>query len=194
MARLPYVDDDDLPPERRSLLDSSTPSGELSPEFRGLLADDRRNVYRALAHCPEALERFRAFAGAVAAEDGLPPRLRELAILAAARALDSRYVWHQHVRIALNEGASRGELLAVSGRRYDGFPADEAAVLRYVDAFVRDEVDDERHDDLAGRLGPAGVVRAGLLAGVYVLVARFLSAAAVETEEPFVGWELDGLP
>ena len=63
MARLPYRNKSDL-----------------APEDQDLLARDA-NIFRALAHSPNALRAFHRLGGFIRFKSRLDPRLRELAIL-----------------------------------------------------------------------------------------------------------------
>lgn len=191
MARVPFVTTDELPDDERHLLSSFGPKApDDHPE---LLSEDERNVYRTLAHAPSTLEAFRNFGGTVREELGFAPRERELVVMSAARALESAYEWHQHVRIGLAEGLSRDEIVAIADGEYDPFDEDERALLAYVSAFVTGSVDDETYERFAETADERTIVGVGLLAGVYVVIARQMDALEVETEEPFVGWRLENL-
>lgn len=191
MVRVPYVTKEDLSEEDRDLLRSFR--ADTPEEYRHLLSTEERNVYRTLAHVPESLEQFRAFGGTLREELNLDPRERELVILTAASALRSAYEWHQHVRIGLTEGLSQEEILAISERDYGTFETDERALVEYVDNYVTGTVDDETYDALAARVDESKIVGIGLLAGMYLVIGRQMDALEVETEEPFVGWELENL-
>ena len=192
MARVPYVDPEDVPPENRPLLDTlaeeaDTPAAEYGLEGGTL------NVYRALGNDLGLLEAFRTYGSTLWREGGLDPHERETVILATARAADSPYEWHQHVRVALNEGMSQGTILAISRREYDELEPTLAAIAAYVDRFVHAEVDDEHHDRLAARVDRETLLGVGMLAGCYLGLSRSLDALDVETEIEFVGWELENL-
>lgn len=191
MVRVPYVTKENLPEEDRDLLRSFR--ADTPEEYRHLLSTEERNVYRTLAHVPESLEQFRAFGSTLREELDLDPRDRELVILTAASALRAAYEWHQHVRIGLTEGLSREETLAISDRDYEAFKDHERVLVEYVDSYVTGTVDDETHAALAARVDESKVVGIGLLAGMYLVIGRQMDALGVETEEPFVGWNLENL-
>lgn len=179
MARLSYADEDDLPEEHRHLLESTLQDGK------------PLNIYRAFGNNPPVLAGLRGFLGALWEETGLTPYRRELVILTVAGEMDSQYEWHQHVRIAREAGVSDGEIRAISRGRFDGFDPGERALVSYARAVVRGAVDDERHDALCEHVDDATAVGTATLAGAYLMVARLLDAFAVETEEPFLGWDLE---
>lgn len=191
MARIPYVTQDDLPEENRQLLRSfraNTPE-----EYQHLLSTDERNVYRTLAHVPRSLAAFREFGGTLREELDLDPRERELIILTAASELRSAYEWHQHVRIGLAEGLSREEILAISTGQFDRFDEDDRVLVEYVADYITGTVDDETYDAFARTATDSKVVGVGLLAGMYIVIARQMDSLGVETEELFVGWDLENL-
>ena len=72
MARVPYVDPNDLDSEYRDLVVSSLQPGETL------------NVYRAIANNPDVLDGFRAFLGVLWNRSGLTDRQREIVILTTA--------------------------------------------------------------------------------------------------------------
>lgn len=191
MVRVPYVTREDLPEEDRDLLRSFR--ADTPEEYRHLLSTEERNVYRTLAHVPKSLEQFRAFGRTLREELDLDPRERELVILTTASALRSAYEWHQHVRIGLTEGLSPEEILAISDRDYGAFEDDKRALVEYVDSYVTGTVDDETYDAFAARVDESKVVGIGLLTGIYLVIGRQMDALGVETEEPFVGWDLKNL-
>ena len=74
MARVPYVQREQLPPEQQKHFDSIAGSrGRVGPNFQTLL------------NSPEAGGRFAAFGEYVRFHGDVPDRLKELAIITAAR-------------------------------------------------------------------------------------------------------------
>ena len=122
---------------------------------------------------------------------GLAPRAREIVILRAAFVRESRYEWHQHVRIARAEGVPPAEIAAVRHwRDADCFSEDERALLAYVDALGSGErPDDELYTAMARGRTPAEIVGVTMLIGTYFSLAMLMQAMDLETEEPFVGWD-----
>jgi alkylhydroperoxidase family enzyme len=189
MARVPYLDREKLPPERRDLLDSLA---EGEPADHGLPAGPL-NVYRAMAHAPGLLAAFREYGGRLWREGGLTPQDREFVILTTAYVGGSAYEWHQHVRVALDEGLTREAILAIPEGEPERLAPERAALVEYVARFVDGDVDDDAHDRLAEHYDRETVLAVGLLSGLYLGLGRLLDALAVKTEVPFVGWELEGL-
>lgn len=189
MARIDYADPTDLSTDERHLLDS------LSDHAGGGhgLRSDRLNVYRLLGRNPAVLAEFREYLGTVWDAAGLDAHEREVVILATARAADSRYEWHQHVRVALDEGMAPETILAIARGEPDRLAAAHAALLDYVTAFVAGTVDDALHDRLAAHYDEPTIVGITTLAGGYLGLAHVLDALDVDLEAEFVGWDLEGL-
>ncbi|WP_331232856.1 carboxymuconolactone decarboxylase family protein [Natronorarus salvus] len=179
MARVPYVTDEDLPPEYRDLIVSS-------------LQGRRLHVYQSIGNNPEVLAGLRGFFASLWTDTGLDERGRELVILAVSREAEFDYEWHQHVRIARGVGVTDEEILAISEGRLETFDTDDRELIEYAIAVVREEVDDALHDRLAERHGNDTIVGIAALAGAYAMLGQVLAAFDVELEEPFVGWTLSG--
>lgn len=182
MARVPLLTRSDLPEEYQDLfeVDEDDPS------------DIVVNVHRAMANNPRVLDGWVEWALTLYDEVG-DARTRELAILAVARATDTRYVWHQHVSVALDEGVLQPEILAISNQSFDDFNPAETAVLEYVTAVATEGTDDESHDELSRHYDDSMVVAFVFLVAEYVAIARVIDALAVELAAPFVGWQLQTL-
>lgn len=182
MARLQYLSREDLPDEHRELFDVD----EADPD------DVILNVHRAMANNPRLLDAWSEWVWALYEEAG-DARTRELVILAVARAVRCRYVWHQHVPIALEHGVSRGEIVGIADLDFATFPPAETALLTYTTTLVTGSIDDELHGEL-DRFFPAHEVVALLFLGSeYMQISWVIDAMAVDLEAEFVGWELEQL-
>ncbi len=123
---------------------------------------------------------------------GLAPRQREIVILRCAYVRSSTYEWHQHVRIAAGEGLSLAEINAVRDWQQAAiFSEDERALLAYVDALK----DGARPDDavfqaVAANRSPAEIMGVSMLITTYFQLAAMMAIVDLETEEPFVGWDV----
>jgi len=194
MPRLDLAEEEDLPEDKRHLIAAFREPEDLEPEYRHLMSSAERNVYAAFGRSPDLLAAFREFAGTLWDEAGLSARERELVILRVARELDSRYVWHQHGRIALSAGLPAADVRAVGANALERFPEGEAALLAYVRAYLHGAVDDDLHDRLAAHYDADQIVGVGMLVGAYVIIARSMDALDVPIEEAFVGWDLANAP
>lgn len=123
---------------------------------------------------------------------GLSDRAREIVILRCAFRQESRYEWHQHVRIARGVGLPDAEIKAVTDwRGASCFSEDERALLAYVDA-VADTVrpSDEAFAAMAKGRSDAETLGVTYLITLYFQLARVMAIMDLETEEAFVGWTL----
>jgi 4-carboxymuconolactone decarboxylase len=148
------------------------------------------NIQRAFFANPE----IRLDAFGVWRASGLQPRARELVILRAAFRKDSRYEWHQHVRIARSEGLSDAEIRAVTDwQPFSAFSPDERALLAYVDALAdAQRPTDEQFAAFSTGRTREGIVGITYLITLYFQLAQLMATLDLETEDPFVGWALNG--
>lgn len=125
---------------------------------------------------------------------GLAPRQRELVILRAAYRQQSRYEWHQHVRIARAAGLTDVEIDAT--RNWETatcFSPAERSLLAWVDALADPgQPTDEAYVAFSAGREPAEIFGVTYLATRYFALARIMSAFDLQTEEPFVGWAVGG--
>lgn len=180
MARVPYLDQDDLPEEYRPLFDIDEDAGPGSVI----------NLWRAMANNPAILKSNMLWMNTLWEESG-DSRLRELVIMAAARGQKSEYEWHQHVSIGRREGLTDAEMLDIEAGDYEAFDPRETAALQYADAVVAGDVDDATHEALAEWFDDGDIVALAMLLGSYVATALFLDALGVEPRDQFVGWRLE---
>jgi len=178
MARIPYADPEDLPEEHRDLVVS---------ELQG----KRINVYAALGNNPEVLAGTRAFLASLWESTGLTERERELVILLSAAGNESRYEWHQHVRIGRDAGVTEAEMAAIAEGDHGAFDDDEALLLRYAEAVLTREVDDTLHEAFVDAYDESTAVGVASLVNGYTSLSGVLDAFDVELEEgeEFAGWD-----
>jgi alkylhydroperoxidase family enzyme len=176
MARVPL-------PNRASITDPALQQRWQRLEERGPVI----NIFRLFMVNPAIELNARALWQA----SGLSPRSREIVILRAASTQESRYEWHQHVRIARSEGLSPAEIAAVRHwRDADCFSEDERALLAYVDALATDRrPSEEVYNAMARDRTPSQIVGVTMLISTYFSLALLMQAMDLETEEPFVGWD-----
>lgn len=193
MARVPLITPEDVPAEKRPLLDTLSNEEEPDSDRNHGLHGGTLNVYRALAQDVDLLAALRAYSSNLWRESGLDAHEREFVLLATAHAADSAYEWHQHVRVALDEGLTRDQIRAVATGDSGSLAPEHAAIVAYVHRFVNGTVDDDAHDRLATHYDPAVVQTITMLSGHYLGLARMIHAFDVEPEVEFVGWTLENL-
>src|SRR6266404_1480588 len=100
MARLPYLNCEDLPEADREIFDR--------------LAEERGqpvgNIFRMLAHTPNLLRRFLSLGGELRNGTQLDPKLRELALMTVGRLTEAQYEFVHHWNISLQVSIRRQQL------------------------------------------------------------------------------------
>lgn len=95
MARLPYIEKADLPPEHQDLLKREI------------------TLYKQLVNSPNALRAFQGLGQFIRYKSKLDTRLRELAILQVGWLARSPYEWSHHVKLGYDFGVSDGDIQAL---------------------------------------------------------------------------------
>src|SRR4029077_17204218 len=95
MARVPYFDRADLPPEHQDLLNRPI------------------NLFRALVNSPGAARGWSGIGQYIRHGAKLDPRLRELAILQVGWLARSPYEWSHHVKIGYDFGVTDADIEAL---------------------------------------------------------------------------------
>ncbi|WP_226479511.1 carboxymuconolactone decarboxylase family protein [Natrinema amylolyticum] len=172
MARVPLLEAEDLPEEYRYLF-TDNDVGDA-------------HIFRAMANAPELLQWYMRYSTRL--WDVLPEREREIVILAAARALEHAYEWHQHVRLGREAGVTDAEITAITDGDCEVLSDRDAALVAYARGVALGDPRDGDHDRLREHYDVETVVGVAMLAGHYVATARLLDAFDVATETEFVGW------
>lgn len=169
MARIPYMDLEQMPESLGKLMTNSRPL----------------NIYRMLAHGGAAGEGFLALGSALLHDNSLDACLRELVIVRVGILCRAGYEIHQHTRIARRVGVPDDKIQAL----YDGpdaavFSDEERTVLRYVDTVVLNvKAGDAAFQTVQALFSHRQLVELHLLIGFYMLVSRFLENLEVDLEE-----------
>ena len=186
MSRLPDATRDSFPEALRYVWD------RLQGDATAGDGHGPANIFRAMGNNPAVLRGYLRLGNALWADCGLDLVTRELVILRAAILQHSMYEWHQHVRIGRQAGLTTGQVNALHHwRQGNAFTPPQRALLQYVDALSStDHPGQEAFDELAAHFPPATVVGVTVLAAYYFATAKFLGAMEVQTETPFIGWEV----
>jgi alkylhydroperoxidase family enzyme len=172
MARLPYLDKADLPPQDADLL------------ARGI------NLHRVLAHNPGAARAFSGLGQYIRHRTALDPRLRELAILQVGWLARSAYEWSHHIKIGHDFGVSDADIEAlVADTR--GEPAALDSATRLVLRAAREihdgpGVSDATFAALREAFDPAAIMDLVVTASFYCAVVRLLASLEVDVEESYM--------
>jgi 4-carboxymuconolactone decarboxylase len=175
MARIPLATRESLPDDIKERWDRAAARGPVLNIQRAFLTNPGIDI--------NAIQVWRAC--------GLSPRAREIVILRAAFVRQSTYEWHQHVRIARDTGLSDADIDAVRDwRNTTAFSDDERALLGFVDELANGRPSDESLAALSRGRTPGEVFGVLYLITLYFQLAHVMAALDLETEEPFVGWEI----
>ena len=174
MARLPYLDREDLSESDRDIFD------DMMERFGRI-----HNVHRAIAHSPELLRAFELHWGeAIRHKTRLDPILRELAILTVGRLTQCDYAYVHHQGIAQRVGVRPEQLDCLEAWENDSaFTEQERAVIRYAtEATQHVRVSDATFEALRRFLDAEQLVQLVLVVGHFNMVARILLPLEIELE------------
>ena len=182
MTRLPLATREDIPEELRYVWDHNETNGKVA------------NIFRTMANNPTLWRSYLRLGSGLWADCGVDAKTRELAILRAAILAESRYEWHQHVRIGRAAGLTDHQIRGLHEWAASPLFSDaEKAMFGYIDAVATSNRPSEAvHRAMAAHYPSSTIVGINLLTGFYLMTAKFLGAMEVETEEPFIGWQLEG--
>ncbi len=161
-----------------------------TPEQRAAFADVARqrggvpHLFQAMAHSPEAARRVGAVGSYLRYDAALPPRLREVVILAVAGRWDCAYERRHHRGLGEQLGISPAALAALdAGELPADLPPLETAAAAYALALSREgRADAAAVARLREALGEQGLVELTVLVGYYTLLALFLNGLAVDLD------------
>jgi 4-carboxymuconolactone decarboxylase len=164
MARVPYVQRDELDAEGRAIYDRIRRDRN-TPEV-GL-------QFRALLHSPEATGYLTSLGAQLRFQSSLPEDLKELAIILVAREWNSAIEWTGHAVLAARAGVSPASIEAIrTGKAPAGLTEPEQVVARFVHQLLRQkEVSDPVFEAAHQLVGTRGVVDLALTCSYYTAVS-----------------------
>ncbi|MDE2938037.1 MAG: carboxymuconolactone decarboxylase family protein [Chloroflexota bacterium] len=145
-----------------------------------------------LKHSPEMARRAIPFWEYVRNESTVPHQMRELAMLATARAKDCIYIWDRHVPIARQSGLSNELIDALRDRRpLPELSPSEAAIINLANEFFNgSKVSDETFQAVHQAFGTQAMVELVTLMGYYAMLAFNANTVdlqlAHESDEPLL--------
>jgi len=174
MARVPYLNREDLPEADREIFDN-------------LVAERGQpvgNIFRTLAHTPNLLRRFLALGGELRNKTALDPRLRELALLTVGRIAQAEYEFVHHWNLALRVGVSHDKLEALADwEKSPVYTDEERAVIRYAaEATTSVKVSDSTWNELKAFMDTRRMLELVQNVAFYNMVVRVLVPVGVELE------------
>ena len=173
---IPYADVDAAPRDLVEAIRARRANGELL------------NLDRMLLHSPAYAKAWNGMFGTIRGQLAVPPKLRELAIMAIGVLNDAEYEWAQHEGEFLKAGGTQAQLAALrkwSGGKPDPklFDEREQATLALTAEMTRNvKVSRATLERVRAVLPDAQVVElVGTIAG-YNMVSRFVVATGVQIE------------
>ena len=171
MARVPYLDKSDLPPEHQDVL--ARPIA----------------LNRAMANSPNASRAMGALAGYIRHGSKLDSRLREMAILQVGYLAKSPYEWSHHVKLGREFGVSDDDIRAIgeeTAGRLSQLDALSKTVLRAAREMTSGlAMSDETFAALEKALGREQVIDLTLAIAFYNAVVRLLGTLQIDVEPEY---------
>jgi 4-carboxymuconolactone decarboxylase len=143
-----------------------------------------RGPFRAWIHSPEACDRVEALGAYVRFESSLPLRLRELALLVAARHFDAQYSWNAHVDKTIESGIPRAAVEAIARKEVPEFDRDEdAAFYGFCNELLGDHfVSDATFARALAHFGPTALVDTVASLGNFTMLGMCLNAFQIDLQ------------
>jgi len=168
--RLPLLTRDELDDAGKAVLDRVLGPGGKPADLQGPVGAMLYSTR--VGELQSQLNRYLRF------EAGFSARIREIAILTAAREADSQFEWVQHEAIALREGVEPGLIDVIRHRKSTvGLDPVEAAVIEFGRQLLgQHKVTPEVFAKIKALFGPQKTVDLVMLMGNYVAMAAVLTA------------------
>lgn len=131
-----------------------------------------------LLHSPGMWNGYIKLGEYIKCDSSLPPRLKEMAILIAARIWTAQYLWTAHLELARKAGLADAVIADLgNGKRPAKAAADEVAVYDYcIELAQRHAVDDAMYARLSGFFDHRQVIDLTAVLGYYFMVSMFVNA------------------
>src|SRR5262245_4009429 len=171
MARIPYLDQSDLPAEYKDLLARNI------------------NLFRAMVHSPNGARAFHSVGEFIPHKSRLDPRLRELAILQVGYLTRSVYEYTHHIKIGRDFGVSDDDLRALAAETA-GEPSKLEPLAKTVLRAAREmtqglAISDETFAALKKDLNYEHLTDLVLVIATYNAVVRFLATMQIDNEPEY---------
>ena len=174
MARVPFATREGMNTDDQEVWDEiETSRGGVAPNYAALLNN------------PQAAGHMAVLGGYARYETPLPPRIKALAVLTAAREANGSYVWTVNQPAAKAAGLSQEVIDSIHERRAPvGLDANDASVVQFVLELLRQhKISDTTFESVRAQIGDSGVVDMLIVSGYYHTLAHCLQALEVELPE-----------
>jgi len=171
MARVPYLDQSDLPAEHKDLLKRNI------------------NLFRAMVHSADGARAFHGLGEFIRHKSRLDPRLRELAILQVGYLTKSVYEYTHHIKIGRDFGVSDDDLRALAAETA-GQSSQLEPLARTVLRAAREmtqgfAISEETFDALKKDLDYERLTDLVITIAFYNAVVRFLATMQIDNEPEY---------
>lgn len=180
MARIPYLNAEDLAPEHRSILELGVREPGGAP----------MNLYRAMLNSPNCRRAQNEFSRYFRQDSRLDHRLREFAILQVGYSSRQPYEWSHHVKTSQKMGFTEGDIQALIDWN-EGRPTKLDELTRMVLQGAREmasdrlAMSDEAYNVLARHLPVDQLIDLIVSIGYYCSTVRILSTLQIDVEENY---------
>lgn len=140
-------------------------------------------------HSPETSPHLAALNIYLRQAAGFAPRVREVAILATAREMDSQFEWATHEAEALRVGVPSEVVEAIRhGRALDGLPDEDVLIIDLARQLWRTHrVSADTYAQLHARFGTRQMLELVVLMGTYANTAAMLALVDMQVPPEFPG-------
>jgi 4-carboxymuconolactone decarboxylase len=161
-------------PRMEACNDPKMDAAKCTPEFF-----DLHGPMVPLLRSPEVMLAANAMTNYLEFKTALPPEIRELVILLAAREWSQQYVWNSHYKTSINDGLSPAKATAISeGRRPSDMSDEEEAAYNFCDELHKTHgVSDSTYARTASKFGEQGVIDIVSTDGFYSYLSMVMNVA-----------------
>jgi len=171
MARLPYIEKADLPPEHQDLLKREI------------------TLYKQLVNSPNALRAFQGLGQFIRHKSRLDTRLRELAILQVGWLARSPYEWSHHIKLGYEFGVSDADIQALiddtAGKATSLGALERLVLLAAREATNDGAVSSATFEALRGHLSNELMIDLVMTIAFYNAVVRVLASLEIDVEPDY---------
>lgn len=143
------------------------------------------NLFKTIAHKPDALLKLYPFVTTLVADESLPAKIKELAILSTSKTNECHYCVTHHTEAAKKIGLTQLQIDSISDCRDSNFfSEEEKIVIEYAQQVTKDAhaVSDELFSKLKSFYSDHQIVLLTLIIGLYQIFNKFNGTLSIELE------------
>ncbi|KKW65822.1 carboxymuconolactone decarboxylase family protein [Mycolicibacterium elephantis] len=177
-TRLPRILPEQLNEQQRAVYERITGGARAKDASHfPLVADDGtlHGPFAVMVYEPMLGSILETLGGAIRFRTKLSPRLREIAILHVANAMDSEFEWWAHARVGKTVGLTSDDLDALSCGRFTGKDEEERMLATFCRMLLCEHnLTDREFADFSARLTVPVMIEVTVLVGYYQTLARLM--------------------